>query len=74
MGRNSLLAKIDIKAAYRLVPVCPTDRMWLGMCWSEQVYVCICHVHSVPKIFNAVADALNGALQNQVYNVLPLFR
>ena len=32
MGRGSLLAKIDIKAAYRLVPVSPSDRKWLGIC------------------------------------------
>ena len=31
MGRNSL-AKIDIKSAYRLIPVSPSDRTWLGMC------------------------------------------
>ena len=35
MGRSSLLAKIDIKAAYRLVPVCPTEHVAgyvLSMC------------------------------------------
>ena len=31
MGKGSWLAKIDIKSAYRLVPVSPLDRMWLGM-------------------------------------------
>ena len=39
MERNSLLAKIDIKAAYKLVPVFPADRACLGICWKEQVYV-----------------------------------
>ena len=39
MGRNSLLAKIDIIAPYRLVPVCSADCACLGMCWKVQVYM-----------------------------------
>lgn len=31
LGKGSLIAKIDIKSAYRLIPVCPRDRKWLGM-------------------------------------------
>ena len=31
LGRGTLMAKIDIKAAYRLVPVHPEDRWLLGM-------------------------------------------
>ena len=73
MGRNSLLAKIDIKAAYRLVPVCPTDRTWLGMCWNEQVYVDAMlpfGLRSAPKIFNAVADALEWCIAKAGVGVL----
>ena len=31
LERGSLIAKIDIKAAYRLVPVAPADRHYLGI-------------------------------------------
>ena len=39
VGRNSLLAKIDIKGIYRLLPVFPADHAYLGMCWKERIYV-----------------------------------
>lgn len=61
LGKGSLIAKIDIKAAYRLVPVHPEDRIWQGLTWNNQVYVDamlpfgLC---SAPKIFNAIADCL----------------
>lgn len=39
LGAGALLAKIDIKSAYRLVPVHPDDRMFLGMLWEGGLYV-----------------------------------
>ena len=39
LGRNALLAKLDIKQAYRMIPVHPQDRLLLGMEWEEYVYV-----------------------------------
>ena len=33
-GRGALLAKVDIKSAYWLVPVHPEDRLLLGMAWA----------------------------------------
>ena len=39
LGRSSLLAKVDLKDAYRMVPVHPRDRPYLGVCWRDQVYV-----------------------------------
>ena len=33
LGKGALLAKIDVKSAYRLVPVYPGQRKWLGMQW-----------------------------------------
>ena len=38
LGRGTLMAKIDIKSAYRLIPVHPADRIWQGMMWDDQVY------------------------------------
>lgn len=61
LGRGSLLAKIDIKSAYRLIPVHPYDRKFLGMLWEQELYVdCMLPfgLRSVPKIFSSVADAL----------------
>ena len=39
LGRGSLLAKMDIKQAYRMVPVHPDDRFLLGMQWENDVFV-----------------------------------
>ena len=61
LGIGSLIAKIDIKSAYRFIPVSPLDRHYLGMQWYGQVYVdgmLPFGLRSAPKIFNAVADAL----------------
>ena len=61
------MAKINIRAAYRLVPVAPRDRLLLGMKWRGQLYVDamlpfgLC---SAPKLFNAVADALEWCLRS----------
>ncbi len=39
MGRGSLLAKMDIEAAYRLVPVHPQDRILQAVEWEGRIYV-----------------------------------
>lgn len=38
-GTGALLAKADIKSAYRLVPVHPDDRMLLGVEWQGSHYI-----------------------------------
>ena len=61
LGRGCRIAKLDIKSAYRIVPVHPDDRPLLGMRWSKGVYVDTAlpfGLRSAPKLFNAVADAL----------------
>jgi len=66
LGKGSLLAKMDIEAAYRLVPVHPHDRVLLAVKWDDNIYVDAClpfGLRSAPKIFNAVADALCWCLQ-----------
>ena len=60
-GRGARLAKIDVKHAYRNVPVHPDDRLLLGMKFKDTVYVDTTlpfGLRSAPKIFTAVADAL----------------
>ena len=39
LGRGALLAKVDIEAAYRLIPVHPQDRVLQGMRWKGMIYV-----------------------------------
>lgn len=39
LGRVTLIAKMDIKKAYRMVPVHPADRWLRGMRWDGKVFV-----------------------------------
>ena len=60
LGRGTLLAKIDIRNAFRLCPVRPEDRPLLGIYWRQQYYydlVLPFGLRSAPFIFNQVADA-----------------
>lgn len=38
LGKGCYMAKIDIKAAYRLIPIRTDDWPLLGMCWNNQLY------------------------------------
>ncbi len=65
LGKGALLTKIDVKSAFRLIPVHPDDRHLLGMRWQGALYIdCVLPfgLRSAPKIFNAVADALQWIL------------
>ena len=39
LGRGTLLAKFDVQRAYRLLPVCPSQRYLLGMYWKCAYFV-----------------------------------
>lgn len=57
-GSGALLGKLDIKSAYRIIPVHPDDRLLLGMKWKGQLFIDTAlpfSLRSAPKIFNAVA-------------------
>ena len=61
LGQGTQLAKIDIKSAFRIIPVHPDDRPLLGMRWEDQVYIDAAlpfGLRSAPKLFNALADGL----------------
>ena len=65
-GRGAMMAKMDIKQAYRNVPVHPQDRLLLGMSWEGQVLVDTAlpfGLRSAPLIFTAVADALQWIME-----------
>lgn len=61
LGRGALMAKFDLKSAYRNIPVHPDDRWLLGMVWEDRLFVDTAlpfGLRSAPIIFNAVAEAL----------------
>ena len=62
------MAKIDIKHAFRLLPVCPADRHLLAMRWKNMISVDTClpfGLRSAPKLFNILADLLSWILEQQ---------
>ena len=67
LGRGTLMAKLDLRDAYRIVPVHPLDRPLLGMQWKDTTYVDTAlpfGLRSAPKIFSALADGLIWILQS----------
>jgi len=70
-GQHSLMAKVDVKSAYRNIPVHPDDRWLLGLQWGGAVYVDTAlpfGLRSAPKIFTAVADAVEWILRSEGVN------
>ena len=61
LGPGTMLAKLDIRSAFRIVPVHPADCPLLGMQWKESLYVDTVlpfGLRSAPRLFNAIADAI----------------
>ena len=74
LGQGTLLAKIDVKSAFRLLPVHPSDRHLLAMDWDHSLYINTClpfRLQSVPKLFNVLADLLSWILTQK--GISPLF-
>ena len=62
------LAKVDLKETYHMVPVHLQDGPLLGVEWEGRVYVDTVlpfGLQSAPKIFNAVADALEWIVRHR---------
>ena len=71
LGPGTLLSKIDLKNAFRLIPVRQADWNLLGICWQGKYYIDTCLPfgwRSAPYIFNRLATAIHWILQNN-YNV-----
>ena len=67
LERGTHMAKVDIRNAYRNVPVHPVDRWLLGMSWRRGIFIDAVlpfGLGSAPKIFNSVADALEWIVGN----------
>lgn len=65
LGPGALMAKADIKSAFRLCPVRPEDWPLLGMHWRGQYYFDLrlpFGLRSSPFLFNQLADALQWCL------------
>ena len=68
LGRGCLLAKLDLKEAYRAVPVHPSDQRLLGVAWDDTVYIDKAlpfGLRSAPKIFSAPTDAMMWMLHEK---------
>ena len=68
LGRGTLLAKVDIESAYRIIPVSPQDQHLLGMEWKGHIYVDTAlpfGLRSAPKIFCALSDTIEWILQQR---------
>ena len=61
LGPGTQLVKMDLKDAYRMVPVHPDDQHLLAISWEGATYVdrsLPFGLRSAPKLFTAVADAI----------------
>lgn len=70
-GRGALMAKVDVRSAYRNIPIHPEDRWMMGMLWEGALYVDTrlpFGLRSAPKIFTAVADAVEWILRKEGVN------
>ena len=67
-GVGCQLIKIDLKNAYRIVPVHPDDQPLLGVSWNGSVYfdrALPFGLWSASKIFMAVSHAMSWVLYNR---------
>lgn len=71
LGQGTLLAKIDLKSAFRQCPVRPADWHLLGLYWRGRYYYDKClpfGLRSSPFLFNTVATALEYIFRQQLSN------
>ena len=67
LDRGALMAKFDLEAAYRNIPINPADRFLLGMKWRDSYYRYVdltlpFGLRSAPYIFDAIADMVEWIL------------
>ena len=61
LGQGYLLAKLDLKDAYRAVPVHPSDQCLLAVSWNGTTYLDRAlpfGLRSAPKLFSALTGAM----------------
>ena len=55
------MEKVDVRSAYRNVPIHPDDRWLMGMLWEGALFIDTAlpfGLQSAPKIFTAIADVV----------------
>ena len=65
LGRDTQMVKLDLKDAYRIIPIHPADYPLLGTRWHGRIYIDRAlpfGLRSAPKIFSAVADVIAWVL------------
>ena len=74
LGPGTLLGKMDVKEAFRIVPIHPSDSLLLAIQWKDNLYidkVLPFGLHSAPLLFTALADAAEWAIcQKGVQHIL----
>lgn len=68
-GPGSLMAKLDLKDAFRHIPIRPDDWHHLGFTWKRKLYYCVAltfGLRSAPYIFNLFAEALHWIIQRHI--------
>ena len=68
LGTGALMSKIDLKNAFRLIPVHPNDWNLLGICWRHKFYIDTClpfGLRSAPFLFNQLSIAIHWILQHK---------
>ena len=61
-GKGCMMATIDLKAAFRMVPIAAEEWDLLGLHWKRKYYVDTClpfGLRSAPYLFNQFASALH---------------
>jgi len=68
LGRGAVMTKIDVKQAYKNIPVHPADSLVLGMRWADKTYVdrtLLFGLRSAPLIFLAVEDGIQWMMEQK---------
>ena len=68
LGRGALMAKIDLKNVFRLLPIRQEDWHLLGIHWKEKYFIDTClpfGLFSAPCLFDLFATALHWMLQHR---------
>jgi hypothetical protein len=67
IGKGALMANVDIKTVYRIIPIHPDDYYLLGMKWRKHFFIDLAlpfGLRSAPFIFNSLADLFEWILVN----------
>eukprot|EP00731_Ephydatia_muelleri_P033672 Em0035g9a len=72
-SKGARMAKVDLKSAFRMVPIQASEWELLGMYWRGQYYIDTClpfGLRSAPNIFDNFASALHWVLENNYGAIL----